>query len=88
MRGTEGGKIAVGGRQHDNVGGGLPEIAGDVAVVNTAAIVELEMHACFRPLLQILPSLSRQRAADRLAVEPLEADHHQMLGLLHVRTGE
>ena len=84
MRGAERGKIAVGGRQHDDVGGGLPEIAGDVAVVNAAAVVELQMHACFR----FLPSLSRQRAADRVAVKPLQADHHQMLGLLHVGTGE
>ena len=84
MRGAEGGKIAVGGRQHDNVGRRLPEIAGDIAVINAAAIVELEMHACFR----FLPSLSRQRAADRITVKPLEADHDQMLGLLHVGTGE
>jgi len=29
-----------------------------------------------------------QRAAHRVAVKSLETDHHQMLGLLHVGTGE
>ena len=82
MRGAERGEIAVGGGQHDDVGASLPEIAGDVAVVNSAAAVELQMHACFRLLL------SSQSAADRVTVEALEADDHEMLGLLHVRAGK
>ncbi len=82
MRGAECRKIAVGSRQYDDVGAGLPEVAGDVAVVNTAAAVELQMHACFRLLL------SSQRAADRVTVEALEADDHEMLGLLHVGAGK
>ena len=84
MRGTERSKIAVRRRQHDNVGGLLPEIAGDIAVVNTAAAVELQMHACIR----LSPLLSGQCPAHRVTVKALEADHHEMLGLLHVGTGE
>lgn len=78
MRGTERSKIAVRRRQHDNIGGILPEIAGDVTVVNVAAAVEFQMHAYFGPLL------SRQRATDSVTVEALQADHHEMLGLLDV----
>ncbi len=36
MRRTERRQIAIRRRQHDDIGGVLPEIAGDVAVVNTA----------------------------------------------------
>ncbi len=46
MRGAKRSKIAVRRRQHDDIGGILPEIAGDVTVVNAAAAVELQMHAC------------------------------------------
>ncbi len=75
---TECREIAVCRRQHDDVGGVLPEIAGDVAIVDTAAAVELQVHPCGSPLLP------RQRAADGVAVKSLQPDHHEMLGLLHV----
>ena len=45
MRGTERGKIAVRRGQHDDIGGVLAEIARDVAIVDSAAGVKLQMHA-------------------------------------------
>ena len=66
MRGAERRKIAVGGRQHDDVGGGLPEIAGDLAVVDDCRSGRASDACCFDRC-----RLPGQRAADRVAVETL-----------------
>ena len=70
----EGCEVAVGGRQDDDVGGVLPEIARDIAVVDAACGAELQMHAA--------APLFLQRPPHGVAVKALQADHDQMLGRL------
>ena len=78
--GAECRKIAVGRRQQHDIGAVLPEVAGDLAVVNAAAAIELQMHPRQCPLLPC------QSAPCGFSVEPFQADHHQMLGLISIRS--
>ena len=75
-------EVAVRRREHDDIGRFLPEIAGDVAIVDSAAAVELQMHA-FGSLL-----LPRQCTADGVAIKSLQTNYDEMLGLLNIRARE